>query len=131
MATVPPCAPPVQPKPRKPRTVKPAHGVARLVLSINGTSYAVKPVACDAYAAFRAFRLRKSDGTCYDVAETVHGHTCDCPDWEFNREGRDPAGCKHIKSMVAVGLLPLAAGARTTPEPTAPTGTVAAEGGPR
>ena len=73
-----------------------------ITLSINGTAYAVRP---NAGAAVRAFRLRKSDGTVYDVARTEHGLTCDCPDYMFHRDGIDPAGCKHIKAMVACGLL--------------------------
>jgi hypothetical protein len=52
-----------------------------------------------------AFRLKKADGTIYDLAETCHGLTCDCPDFTFHRDGLDEGGCKHIKAMVAVGLL--------------------------
>ena len=54
-------------------------------------------------AALRAFRLRKEDGTVYHIAVTEHGPTCDCPDWTFHRDGIDPAGCKHIKALNAVG----------------------------
>ena len=32
-------------------------------------------------------------------------HTCDCPDFTFKREGIDPEGCKHIKALVACGLI--------------------------
>jgi hypothetical protein len=32
-------------------------------------------------------------------------HTCDCPDFIFHRDGVDPDGCKHIKALVAYGLL--------------------------
>ena len=113
---------------RKPRAVKPAHGVARLSLTINGTTYGVKPTHPDPAAASRAFRLRQPDGTVYDVVETVHGHTCDCPDWEFNREGRDPAGCKHIKALVTVGLLPTpAAVPASEPTPAIPAPIVSPE----
>ncbi len=35
----------------------------------------------------------------------VQGHTCDCPDFIFHRDGLDPGGCKHIKALVACGLL--------------------------
>ncbi len=41
----------------------------------------------------------------FDVAETVHGAVCDCPDFVFRRDGLDPAGCLHIRAMRAVGLL--------------------------
>jgi hypothetical protein len=51
------------------------------------------------------FRLKKGDGTIYDVAATARGVTCDCPDHLFNRDGKDVAGCKHVKAMKACGLL--------------------------
>lgn len=88
---------------RKP--VRPAHGTCRLTITINGTAYNVRPIASDTFAAFQAFRLRKADGTAYDVADTLYGHTCDCPDFVFHREGIDPSGCKHIKALVACGIL--------------------------
>jgi hypothetical protein len=97
-------------KPRKP--VRPTHGTCRLTITINGTHYSVRP---NVGAACVAFRLRKPDGTVYDVARTEHGLTCDCPDFIFNREGRDPAGCKHTKAMVACGLLAPDPAATTTP----------------
>ncbi|MGP0069153.1 MAG: hypothetical protein ACLQGP_36830 [Isosphaeraceae bacterium] len=88
---------------RKP--ARPAHGTARLTLFVNGTAYNVRPIACDPAAAIQAFRLRKADGTVYHIASTRDGHLCDCPDFVFHRDGIDPAGCKHIKAMVAVSLL--------------------------
>ena len=61
-------------------------GRCRLTLTINGLDYAVRPIACEADDVDRAFRLsRKSD--VYDVALTVHGPTCDCPDFIFRRYG--------------------------------------------
>src|SRR5689334_8545174 len=84
MSTLPPRAEP-PPRPRQP--ARPAHGTCRLTLTINGTPYRVRPVPADSFAAIRAFRLRKADGTAYDVAETVHGHECDCPDFVFHRDG--------------------------------------------
>ena len=56
----------------------------------------------------RAFRLRRpslSSGIIFDVAETVHGATCDGPDFVFRRDGLDPPGRLHIRAMRAVGLL--------------------------
>ena len=88
---------------RKP--VRPAHGTCRLVLVINGTSYTLRRIPCDPAAVLKAFRLRKSDGTTYFVAKTEHGPTCDCPDFTFHRDGLDPAGCKHVKALAAVGLM--------------------------
>lgn len=94
------------------RPARPTHGTCRLTLTVNGTAYRVRPIPADAFAALQAFRLKKFDGTTYDVALTVHGLTCDCPDFAFHRDGIDPAGCKHIKAMVACGLLGAKGGAR-------------------
>ena len=52
----------------------------QLYLTIDGFPYSVRPVVSDPYLARRAFALTKPDGTSYDVAETHHGATCDCPD---------------------------------------------------
>ena len=52
----------------------------------------------------RAFRLSRK-GDVYDVAQTVHGPICDCPDFIFRRDGLDPRGCLHIRAMRAVGML--------------------------
>jgi hypothetical protein len=76
-----------------------------LSLFINGTAYNVLSLPADMASTIRAFRLRKFDGTEYDIAQTQDGITCDCPDFTFNREGIDPAGCKHIKALVACGLI--------------------------
>jgi hypothetical protein len=88
------------------RPVRPAHGLCRLTIHINGTAYNVRPIAVDPTAADRAFRLRKADGVAYDVAATEHGPTCTCPDYVWARDGLDPAGCKHIRALTVVGLLP-------------------------
>jgi hypothetical protein len=91
---------------RRPRKVKPASGVTTLILSINGISYQVLRLQPHPEVAAVAFRLRKGDGAVYDVAQTAQGAQCSCPDFIFNRDGKDPAGCKHIKAMRAWGLLP-------------------------
>lgn len=88
------------------RRPRPVHGVCSLTLRINGTAYRVKPVACDPEAALRCYELRKADGTVYCVSHHPHGSECTCPDWVFSRDGIDPAGCKHIKALVALGMLP-------------------------
>src|SRR3989442_16030799 len=79
----------------------------RLTLHIRGVAYAVTPLRADRGAGCRKlYRLRKADGTAYHVARLDAGHThCDCPDFEFRREGLDKLGCKHIKSLRATGLL--------------------------
>jgi hypothetical protein len=78
---------------------------SRLFLRIHQTFYEVQALACDPIAAEKAFRLNKSDGTLYDVARTRHGLQCDCPDFIFRRDGIDPTGCKHVKALVAEGLI--------------------------
>lgn len=102
-----------QPAPHVPRVSRPAHGTARLTLQINGTVYGVRPIPADTFGASgKAYRLRKSGAVApdggpvfYDVCESVFGPTCDCPDFVFHRDGIDPGGCKHVKALVAVGLL--------------------------
>jgi hypothetical protein len=87
------------------RTIRPARAVCRLTMAINGVDYRVEPNPAEADAVRKAYRLSKPDGTAYDIARTHHGLTCDCPDFIFRRDGLDPDGCKHIKAMVAYGLL--------------------------
>jgi hypothetical protein len=87
------------------RIIGPARAVCRLTMEINGTDYRVEPSPAGSDAATKGYRLRKRDGTAYDVARTEFGLICDCPDFIFHRDGLDPAGCKHIKAMVAYGLL--------------------------
>ena len=62
-------------------------------------------IPADASVALKAFRLKKTDGTTYDVVQTVHGLECECPDFVFHRDGLDPDGCKHIKALAACGLI--------------------------
>jgi hypothetical protein len=78
---------------------------SHLLLTIDETLYAVRPLACEPTAAHRAFRLQKLDGTFYNVAQTEVGSLCDCPDFIFRREGIDPAGCKHVQGLVAQGMI--------------------------
>ncbi len=87
------------------RIIGPARAICRLTMEINGVDYRVEPNVSQSYAVTKAYRLCKPDGTAYDVALTDFGLTCDCPDFIFHRDGVDPDGCKHIKAMVAYGLL--------------------------
>jgi len=83
-------------------------GRCRLTLTVNGVSFTVRPNRSEDDQVHRAFRLRRlplSSGIVFDVAETVHGAVCDCPDFVFRRDGLDPRGCLHIRAMRAVGLL--------------------------
>ena len=79
-------------------------GRCRLTLTIHGLHYGVRRIDSEDDVVSRAFRLtRKHD--IFDVALTVHGAVCDCPDFIFRRVGRDPQGCLHIRAMRAVGIL--------------------------
>jgi hypothetical protein len=89
----------------QPRPPRPAHGVCRLTLAINGVPYSVRPIACDNAAALRCYELRKSAGERYHVSQHPHGAECDCPDFVFQRDGRDPGGCKHIQALAVLGLI--------------------------
>jgi len=98
-------AAPVKPA-RKPRSVKPAHGTTRLELIINTQGYVVRFLPTDPAAGVsRLIYLHKVDGPSYHVHRDVHGCGCTCPDFTFSRDGVDPAGCKHVKALAAVGLL--------------------------
>jgi hypothetical protein len=100
----------------------PSHGIARLTLFISGKAYNVQPLKGDDVGILEAFRLRKFDGTEYDIAQTADGISCDCPDFTFRREAIDPSGCKHVKALIACGLIdPGQAKAQTVPPAEAPT----------
>ena len=92
-------------KARKPRKATPAPSTCRLIIEIGDTAYRVRPIPAPAFGHRRAYRLRKGDGTAYDVADTLHGATCDCGDQVFRREGLDALGCKHIRALREVGLI--------------------------
>ncbi|AGA26047.1 hypothetical protein Sinac_1669 [Singulisphaera acidiphila DSM 18658] len=83
---------------------RPQHTV-RMTLTINTTTYEVEPVPCDPGTALQCFALRKSNQVVYHVSRHDHGAECTCADFEFNRNHRDPLGCKHIRAMVAIGVL--------------------------
>jgi hypothetical protein len=89
-----------------PRAAGPT-GTASLVLRISGTSYAVRRVDCpDHAAAVACFSVRKAGADeAYHVSQHTDGLRCTCGDWTFRREGHDPRGCKHTRSLVAVGLI--------------------------
>lgn len=85
---------------------KPAAGTCRLFIRIDGVCYGLTKVDSRPSAVEVGWRLRKANGDCYDVARTESGYTCDCPDFAFRRDGIDPDGCKHVKALRVVGLLP-------------------------
>ena len=80
----------------------------RLTLNHRLGRFPSGPIQSEDDQIHRAFRLRgkpSRSGVIFDVAETVHGAVCDCPDLVFRRDGLDPRGCLHIRAMRAVGLL--------------------------
>lgn len=90
----------------KSRTRKaPAPDTCRLTVTIRGESYTVRPVRAESSEVCRIWRLRKPDGTAYNVVETIHGAGCDCGDQTFRHEGRDQTGCKHIRALRALSLI--------------------------
>jgi hypothetical protein len=98
----------------KTRDRKPSKGpaVCRLALLIGETAYFVRPIRTDIHD--RAFSLRKivekgkaatEARTVYHVTLGEHGPGCDCPSAVY----RDEA-CKHVRAMLACGLLDGASG---------------------
>lgn len=87
---------------RKPAPAQPQRNRCRLTLTINGTDYALRSFASP---DGRVWILRRAEGHHHHVAPTAHGWTCNCGDWTWRREHRDPAGCKHIRALRAVGLI--------------------------
>jgi hypothetical protein len=92
--------------PRRP--AKPARLEATLALAISHQVYAVTPIrGIQDPEVLKAFRLeKKSDpDAVYDVALTVHGLECTCPDFEARHRGLPTQGCKHVQALVGLGLL--------------------------
>ena len=93
---------------------KPVTGAARLILEITSMVRG-KPVTVGYVCRFLeshpsigkpAFQLTKmKDGSIYNVILTKHGAECDCPDFIWRRNNKDPKGCRHICGLRAVGLL--------------------------
>ena len=79
------------------------HGSCRLCLLINSDEYIIKRLASGVKGS-RLWRLKKNSGeragAVYFVARSQGEITCTCPD-HSNRGAR----CKHIRSLVAAGLL--------------------------
>ena len=96
MATV---APPVRPaKARSPR-----HGTCKLRVFINSDEYSLKRQPAPEPGA-RRWALTKRTGTragaVYQVVRATGRIICSCPDHQNNK-----FSCKHIKALVALGLL--------------------------
>lgn len=82
------------------------HGTARLTIEIAAGKrkffYVVVPhKQADRRAVARAWRLKKADGSSFDVAQTDTGFECDCEDFIYRKRN-----CKHIRALQVCGLLP-------------------------
>ena len=94
----------IVPQPIAPPAAKPL--TVAMVISIDGTHYAVSPLA-PAPDASKAYRFAKvgGDENVYDVEELAGVSRCDCADFVFRREGLDTLGCKHIRAAWMMGLI--------------------------
>lgn len=80
--------------------------VATLTLTIAGTHYRVRKLTPEDPSVVACYSVRKRGAEeSYHVSQHRTGLVCTCADWEFKRNGKDPKGCKHIRAIVAVGLL--------------------------
>src|SRR4051812_33207480 len=95
---------PTQTKPARKAKTPPT--TVRFTLAIGDSTYAVRPLAVGPGSGLsKLIRLRKDDGAVHHVSRHAHGCECDCPDFVYRREGRDPRGCRHIRALVSVGLV--------------------------
>ncbi len=103
MSTVARSSPNGQPAVRSSLARREPSGIARLELLINGNRYKVRPTSLGSIAEVRTWRLRKPDGTIHIVSQALDGHiTCTCKDSVARTSSK--TRCKHILSLLAVGL---------------------------
>jgi hypothetical protein len=88
-------------KPAKPKPLD----TCKLTVTIRGERYTARPLTPGTSGVIRAWRLRKADGTCYTVADTLDGASCECGDFHWRHEGQDHLGCKHVRALRALGLI--------------------------
>lgn len=73
------------------------------VIQIGRAEYGAEILAG---AESHTVRLSKSDGSVYDVVQGERRTTCDCGDFTHRHAGLDfSEGCKHVKALVAAGLV--------------------------
>jgi hypothetical protein len=91
---------------RRARKAKPA--TFRIVFEAGRERYAVIPLRPDPEVATHAARLKKADGTTYDVRlDTESGlPVCECPGFVAHGLCQDGKGCRHIRMLVASGIFP-------------------------
>ena len=93
---------------RKPRKVSKPTGTCGLTLSLNGTRYHLTPLPVQpGTGCRRIWRLTKSDGEVYDVAEHRNGRLeCTCASFIFDHDGHpEHPHCKHMASLLSLGLI--------------------------
>jgi hypothetical protein len=75
----------------------------RITFTIGDDHYAIAVLRPDPEVAAKAFRFRKLTGglEVYDVSLTEHGPRCEC--LGFLRWQKP---CKHIRTLIAAGMLP-------------------------
>jgi hypothetical protein len=81
-----------------------APDTCRLTVVIRGVAYSARPIRADLPEIIKAWRIRKSGGETYDVADTTAGPSCTCADHEFRHQGNGTS-CKHGRALRALGLL--------------------------
>jgi hypothetical protein len=119
---VPAPAPNPNPRPTLPLPPPPPRTAAEVLcaLWINRVAYEVAMLTPGA-GVRKAYRLHNAvNGKVYDVSLDCHGVACECGDWLYRRDGKDPQGCKHIQALRQLGMMP-------GPEPAQPTGAELAE----
>jgi hypothetical protein len=81
---------------------QPARHTCRLTFTIDGVDYAVRRPPGDRSPAPRRWSLHREDGARYHISQSATGVECDCPAFTFRR---GPASCKHVRAMIATGLI--------------------------
>jgi hypothetical protein len=93
-------------KPRRQRKAKP--GTFRIIFETGKDRYAVIPLQPDPDVATHAVRLRKPDGTTYDLrVDTESGRpVCECPGFVQHGLCKSGQGCRHVRMLVAAKMFP-------------------------
>lgn len=83
-----------------PRTT--ATDTCDLTLTIRGDRYRVRPVRADYGRGWRLHKLGAQ--SVHQVVEHPAGPLCSCGDWTYRPDVRG-SGCKHVRALVALGLI--------------------------
>lgn len=80
--------------------------MSTLTLIIGGQTYNVE---VHPYSHVRLTRHNDPTGLSYDVLFPGFDcpASCDCPDYRYRRQGLDYGGCKHVRALTDLGLIPL------------------------